>query len=76
MKKILVLIPQNIIPAIDGGKQSIFYPMQILAKHYNVKAIVFVDKKEQNEKKDYEKINVTPFFLHTDKSNSIIKIIA
>lgn len=74
MKKILLLIPQNIIPAIDGGKQSIFYPMKILANHYEVRAIVFVGEKEARPENEYLKINVQPYFLETDKSDNPLKI--
>lgn len=36
MLNILFLSPQNVIPPIDGGKTSIFYPVKYLAKEHNV----------------------------------------
>lgn len=75
MKKILLLIPQNIIPAVDGGKQSIFYPMKIISKYYEVRVIVFVGEKEARPDSDYLKINVQPYFLETDKSDNPLKLL-
>lgn len=76
MKKILLLIPQNIIPVTDGGKQGLYYPMKILGQHYNLKAIVFVGQNEKYSKEDYKKINVDAIFLPTDKADKPLKIIA
>ncbi len=75
LKRILLLIPQNVIPATDGGKQSIFYPMQMLAKHFVVSAVVFVGRKENPIESDYTQIKVKPYFLKTDKSDNPIKLI-
>lgn len=74
MNKILLLIPQHIFPVTDGGKQGLYYPIKILAQHYQVKALVFVGKHEKYSKEDYLKINVEPIFLNTDKRDNLLKI--
>lgn len=76
MKRILLLIPQNIFPVTDGGKQGLYYPMKILGQHYNVRVIVFVGNNENYDEEDYKQINVEATFLPADKADKPIKIIA
>lgn len=75
MKKLLLLIPQNIIPAVDGGKAGIYFPMQLLAKEYEVKAVVFVSIAEDTNKLAYHSLGVEVFFLRVNKIDSPIQLI-
>lgn len=73
-KKILLLIPQNVIPSTDGGKASIYYPMKFLAENFIVKAIVFISDKEIENPQDYKYIDVEPEFIRIDKSDRVFTI--
>ncbi len=74
MKKLLLLIPQNVIPVTDGGKAGIYYPMIMLAKKYEVKAIVFIDKLDVVDKNAYNKLGVDVEFLLIDKRDTVKNI--
>lgn len=75
MKKILLLIPQNVIPSTDGGKHGLYYPMKILGEKYNVKVVVFVGDHEQKNTLAYREINIDAVFLDTDKTDNIFNVI-
>lgn len=75
MKKILLLIPQNVIPVTDGGKAAIFNLISSLAKNNKVKAFVFIGSAEYYNLKKYDEIDVEAFFLTVDKNDSLKKIV-
>ena len=43
---VLFISPQNVIPPVDGGKQSIYYPLKYLSKQYdiNLYSIIILNK--------------------------------
>jgi len=75
MKKILLLVPQNVIPAIDGGKLGIYKPMQMLAKDYEVKAIVFTGAEENFDASAYSKIGIDALSAPINKTDSVRAVI-
>ncbi|HWB26126.1 MAG TPA: glycosyltransferase [Chitinophagaceae bacterium] len=68
-KKILLLSPQNVIPATDGGKIGIFTPMKMLAEEFDVKAIIFVGPSEYFDAADYRKMNVDAVIAPINKKD-------
>jgi hypothetical protein len=76
LKKVLLLIPQNIIPVTDGGKAGLFYPMCLLAKHFEVKAFVFINKNEAVNEVAYKELQVDVQFLSVHKKDTPLNIIS
>jgi glycosyltransferase involved in cell wall biosynthesis len=74
-KKILALIPQNVIPAVDGGKIGIYYPITMLAKEYKFKAIVFCDINEEVDQEAYTSLNIETEICRIDKRDKIINLL-
>lgn len=75
MPKILLLVPQNVIPPSDGGRRGIYFPMEYLSKTNEVKAIIFVDKTEEYKIEDYKKINVEAIFLNIKRLDSPLMVL-
>ena len=69
--KILLLVPQNVIPADNGGKTSIYMPMRMLAQKHQVKAVVFCDTGEPFNEADYAAINVQATVAIVNKKDSL-----
>jgi hypothetical protein len=46
--KLLFLAPQNPYPPIDGGKISIYYPMEYLSKFFDIYFITPVKQLDEN----------------------------
>ncbi|HVX49087.1 MAG TPA: glycosyltransferase [Chitinophagaceae bacterium] len=76
MRKILLLIPQNVIPPNDGGKTGIYMPMQMLAKKYAVKAVIFCSAGEGFNASDYEALDVEAIAAEVNKKDSPITLLA
>lgn len=75
MKKILLLLPQNVIPAIDGGKLGIYKPMQMLAKHNKVKAIIFISANERFDAAAYKEEGIEAIAVPINKKDSILAVL-
>lgn len=69
--KLLLLIPQNVIPPVDGGKIGIYMPMKLLAQRHTVKAIVFCAKNEKMDKTPYTELGVDVTFAIVKKDDSL-----
>jgi len=75
VKKILLLVPQNVIPATDGGKIGIYKPMQMLAEEFTVKALIFIGKNEKFDAAAYKKIKVDAVTAPVNKKDNIFSAI-
>jgi len=73
MKKILYLSPQNVIPAIDGGKIGIYNPIKELAKDFEV-YFAYIDSSAIDTSNVYRAINVKPLRFYMDTSDSFCKV--
>lgn len=74
-RKILFISPQHVIPPIDGGKQSIYYPLLSLSKIYDLYGIVISDVKENVLKEDYLSIGLKDvLILKQDKKDKVINL--
>lgn len=74
MKKILLLIPQNVIPVTDGGKAGIYNPMRMLAGVFDVRAFVFTDVTDVVNEHAYKQLGVQVTFLQVDKKDRLLKM--
>ncbi len=70
MLKILYLSPQNVIPAIDGGKIGIYNPIKELAKDFEV-YFAYIDSSSIDTSDAYRVINVNPIRFYMDTNDSI-----
>jgi len=70
-KKILYLSPQNVIPANDGGKIGIYYPIKELAKK-NKLFFAYIGK---NNRKDYEKLQINSINFEKNVTDNPIILI-
>ena len=73
MKKILYLSPQNVIPAVDGGKIGIYYPIKALAENYEL-YFAFIGKCDKKTIQEYRKINVIPISFDIDTDDKPIML--
>jgi hypothetical protein len=76
LKKILLLIPQNVLPVTDGGKAAIYNLMSLLAKENHVKALIFTDLQDVCDINKYQNLNVEPYFFAVNKKDTFITIIS
>ena len=74
MKKILYLSPQNVIPPTDGGKISIYYPIQELSKK-NTLFFGYITNNDCNDTEAYKKINIIPIDFYKNTKDNILLIL-
>lgn len=70
--KLLFIFPQDVIPAVDGGKISIYYSLVTLAKYCDVYVFfpIKIDESVSDVREKYSKIglNAFPYVHNTDDS--------
>lgn len=74
-KKLLVLIPQNIIPNTDGGKTSIYNSVKFLPEYYIVKIIIFIGINEKENGDEYSRLGLDATFLKVDKKDTFLNVL-
>lgn len=75
---VLFISPQNVIPPVDGGKQSIYYPLKYLSKQYdiNLYSIIILNKNETVNKNDYLNLGIKEIeFIKVNKQDRPFNLI-
>lgn len=73
---ILYIFPQNVIPPIDGGKISIYYPIKYLADAVNIHIFFVANKYEVIDIDAYYNLGVKSVkYIRLDKSDTVFKVI-
>jgi len=77
--KILIISPQNVLPPVDGGKISIFYPLKYLAKNNDV-FFAFPLPKQNRDRlngiiNEYRNMGVKPIAFELDTADRARKLI-